>query len=192
MEALPWGPASSAEAAQAGIPPLLIPCFTFQDVSLRCNPHSRRQVLLVCPQVLGIKQRWYGGTAAEGSRSGVYGVAVNHDLLQNKMKLLSPYPLLPQAASWTEQLDFFVTLSHAAIQAVTFSDLNPTGLLSCLASLFLPLLLPVLKVRCRVQCPAMFPFIGSLYQKFLCHPCPWQLIPGAEPQADATGATITS
>lgn len=40
--------------------------------------------------------------------------------------------------------------------------------------------------------PCMFPFTGSLYQKFLCHACPWQLVPSAKPQADATGATITS
>lgn len=34
---------------------------------------------------------------------------------------------------------FFLTLSSAAIQAVTFSDLNPTGLLPCVAPLLLPL-----------------------------------------------------
>lgn len=48
VEALPWGPTSSAEAAQAGLPHAHS-LLTFQDVSLRCNPHFSRQVLLVCP-----------------------------------------------------------------------------------------------------------------------------------------------
>lgn len=87
---------------------------TFQDVSLKCSLHSRRQVLLVCPQVLGIKQRLFGGSAAEGSKSGGCDVAINHYLLQNKMKLLNPHPVLTQVASWTEKLDFFVILGHCS------------------------------------------------------------------------------
>lgn len=165
---------------------------TFQDISLKCNPHSGRQLLLVSSQVLGIRQRWYGGSAAESSKSSGCGVVVNHDLLQNKKKLLSPHPVLTQKASWTEKLNFFVTLSYCIFTGcyIFWSESNRSASMCCLH--VLSPFSACSQGEVQGSAPCMFPFRGSLYQKFLCHLCPWQLIPGAKPQADATGATITS
>ena len=55
-----------------------------------------------------------------------------------------------------------------------------------------PLRTPRAQGDAQGAAPGMFPFIGSQDQKLPHHPCPWQLIPRAEPWADAPGVTITS
>lgn len=186
--------ASSAEAAQAGMhTSMRHSLLTFQDVSLKCSLHSRGQVLLVCPQVLGIKQRWFGGSAAEGSKSGGCDVAINHYLLQNKIR-----------TGWILTL-FWPRWLHGLRSLGFFCHPGPLQL-----SRLLHILIWIQQVCFHVLPPCSFPFcclysrwgagfstlhvafVGSLNQKFLCHPCPRQLIPSANLQADAAGATITS
>lgn len=95
MKVLPWVPAwwcwgspgwlhpRAAHVWQSSVPhsPL-----TSQDVRPRCNPRPRSWVSTPgLPLSTSIKQGWHGGSAAKGSKSSVYGTAINYDLLTNKL-----------------------------------------------------------------------------------------------------------
>lgn len=89
--------------------------------------------------------------------------------------------------------DVFLTLSQHSYTAVTFSDLNPTGLLPCVASLLLPLMHTPCSRRCAGCSALRVPFRRKPGPEIPHHPCPWLLIPYTEPpQDDASGATIIS